>query len=82
MTLKRIAVALALAASSAAGCTSYYAVRDPATGNRYYTTDVDRAGHGGAVRFRDAATDSYVTIPSSEVREISRSEFRRGVNGR
>ena len=78
----RAALVLALAAGVATGCTSYYMVRDPATGNRYYTTDVDRAGNAGAVRFHDAVSDANVTLQTSEVQPISRSEYRRAVRER
>src|SRR5437899_2274815 len=60
-----------------AGCFggSYYAVRDPASGTAYYTTDVDKAGGAGAVKFKDEKTGSTVTLQSSEVKEISKDEF-------
>ena len=60
-----------------AGCFggSYYAVRDPASGTAYYTTDVDKAGGTGAVKFKDQKTGSTVTLQSSEVKEISKDEF-------
>jgi hypothetical protein len=60
-----------------AGCFggSYYAVRDPGSGAQYYTTDVDRTGNAGAVKFKDAKSGSEVTLQSSEVKEISKDEF-------
>src|SRR6266480_573604 len=60
-----------------AGCFggSYYAVRDPASGTAYYTTDVDKAGGAGAVKFKDEKTGSTITLQSSEVKEISKDEF-------
>jgi len=64
-----------------AGCffgSNYYAVRDPASGTAYYTTDVDKAGTTGAVKFKDAKTGSTVTLQSSEVKEISKDEFAKG----
>lgn len=60
------------------GCGSYYEVRDPATRNQYYTTDIDKAGSAGAVKFKDAKTGSAVTLQSSEVKEISKDEFEKG----
>ena len=54
---------------------SYYMVRDPASGTAYYTTDVDKAGGTGAVKFKDEKTGSTVTLQSSEVKEISKDEF-------
>ena len=60
-----------------AGCFggSYYMVRDPASGTAYYTTDVDKAGSAGAVKFKDKKTGSTITLQSSEVKEISKEEF-------
>ena len=60
-----------------AGCFggSYYMVRDPASSTAYYTTDVDKAGGAGAVKFKDQKTGSTVTLQSSEVKEISKDEF-------
>jgi hypothetical protein len=74
--------AVLAAAIVVGGCGNYYMVRDPVTGSTYYTTDVDRAGGAGAVRFRDERTGSVVTIPQSEVREISRDDYRRAMAGR
>src|SRR5258705_2191145 len=54
---------------------SYYAVRDPASGTAYYTTEVDKAGGAGAVKFKDEKTGSTITLQSSEVKEISKDEF-------
>jgi hypothetical protein len=62
-----------------AGC-SYYMVRDPGTGMTYYTSDVDTPGSAGTVRFKDDRTNREVTLQNSEVREISRDEYQRGLN--
>jgi hypothetical protein len=58
------------------GCGSYYMVRDPSTGSTYYTTDVDRAGSSGSVRFTDEKTGKVVTLPASEVKAIDRYQYR------
>jgi hypothetical protein len=63
----------------AAGCTSYYRVTDPASGKSYYTTKVDEAGRAGAVKIKDEKTGSTVTLQSSEVKEISKDEFKAGL---
>ncbi len=60
------------------GCASYYKVRDPQTGNVYYTEDVDQL-RGGAVKLKDARTGSEVTIQNSEVKEISSKEYKEGL---
>jgi hypothetical protein len=61
------------------GCGSYYMVRDPGSGATYYTKDVDRTGDAGAIKFKDKATGSMVTIQQSEVRKISEDEYEAGV---
>ena len=63
-----------------AGCSSYYVVRDPGTGATYYTSDIDTPGGAGTVRFKDGRTNKEVTLQNSEVREISRNEYDRGLN--
>jgi hypothetical protein len=60
-----------------AGCASYYMVRDPSTGTRYYTSDIDTPGSAGTVRFKDARTSREITLQNSEVTSISRDEFER-----
>lgn len=70
---------LASAASLLAACSSYYMVRDPVNGNTYYTHKVKDAGKAGSVRFVDERTNSVVTLPQSEVTEISGREFKNGV---
>lgn len=64
------------------GCGSHYIVHDPATGNSYYTKDVDRTGDAGAVKFKDHATGSKVIIQQSEVRKISEDEYDAGMKQR
>lgn len=60
-----------------AGCGSYYQVRDPASSKNYYTEDIDKSG--SAVKFKDAKTGSAVTLQNSEVKEISKDDFKQGV---
>jgi hypothetical protein len=60
----------------AAGCsTSYYRVTDPGSGKTYYTNRIEKAVQGGAVKFEDAQSGSYVTLQSSEVKQLSEGEF-------
>ena len=56
------------------GCASYYKVTDPASGNVYYTDDVNRKGT--TIIFQDVQTKSTVTLQNSEVLEISKEEFQ------
>jgi hypothetical protein len=65
---------LGLAALSASGCTSYYRVSDPSTGNEYYTTEVKKRG-SGAVTVKDAATGDEVTLQNSHVTKVSKEEY-------
>ena len=62
-----------------AGCASHYMVRDPASGNTYYTRDVDRTGDAGSVKFKDDATGARIIIQQSEVHTISEDEYEAGV---
>lgn len=56
------------------GCTSYYRVTDPSTGNEYYTTNVKKRS-GGAVTVKDAATGDEVTLQNSQVTKVSKEEY-------
>src|SRR5687768_17977953 len=57
------------------GCTDHYRVTDPMSGKSYYTTKVDNAGRGGAVKIKDEKSGSIVTLQSSEVKTISEEEY-------
>ena len=63
-----------------AGCGgNYYRVNDPAGGDRqYYTSDIKET-RTGAITFKDEKSGSVVTLQSSEVKEISKDEFKAGV---
>ena len=56
------------------GCASYYRITDPATGKDYYTEQLERKG--GGVIFKDVNTNETVTLPTSEVLEISKDQFK------
>jgi hypothetical protein len=58
----------------ASACTTYYRVTDQASGRTYYTTEYDRMD-SGAIVFEDAKTRTKVTLQSSEISEVSRSDF-------
>ena len=60
------------------GCASYYKVTDPQSGNAYYTQEIDNI-RGGAVKIKDARTGSIVTLQNSEVKEISKKEYKAGL---
>ena len=56
------------------GCTNYYRITNPDTGKAYYSREVDEKGDG-VLEFTDARTGEKVTLPGSEVREITKEEF-------
>ena len=61
-----------------AGCSGgYYMVREPGSATPYYTTDIEKAG--SAVQFKDAKTGSAITLQNSEVKEISKDEYTKGM---
>jgi hypothetical protein len=55
--------------------TVYWMVTDPTTKKVYYTEEV-KTTQGGAAKFKDAKTGSEVTLQNSEVKEISKDEFK------
>ena len=61
--------------SGIVGCGGYYMVKDPNSGNIYYTNSIDKE-KGGAIKFKDAKTDTSVTIQNSEVKKISKKEYK------
>jgi hypothetical protein len=73
----RIGLVCGLAACSAWGCTKYYRVTDPVSGNVYHTNKVERSHRGGFVEFKDARTGEEITLQSSQVAEVTKYEFQR-----
>jgi len=62
-----------------AGCGgNYYRVNDPAGTKEYYTTEIDKT-KAGAISFKDEKSGSVVTLQSSEIKEISKDEFKAAV---
>ena len=75
----RITTCIALSFSlGLSGCTTYYMVKDPASGTQYYTTKVKKS-HNAAI-FTDAKTSAEVTLESSQVLEITRDQYQAAVN--
>ncbi len=70
VTLLLTAVLLGVAACSS----TYYVVKDPKSGNEYYTTDLKRSN--GKVSFKDAKTLAEVTLQDSEIQEITSDQFK------
>lgn len=63
------------------GCGGYYKVTDPTSKNSYYTEDYDTM-KSGAIKFKDARTGSDVILQSSEVKEVTKDEFKAAVPSR
>jgi len=62
-----------------AGCGGdFYRVNDPAGDKQYYTKDIKQT-KSGAITFKDEKSGSKVTLQSSEVKEISKDEFKAAV---
>jgi cytochrome c553 len=59
-------------------CGAYYKVTDPVSGKVYYTGEIDRV-KGDSVKLEDCRTGNPVTIQNSEVKEISKEEYKAGL---
>ena len=81
-TLSLSCITAALALASLAGCTKYYKVTDPASGKVFYTTSVDQSKKAGYIEFTDAATQSNITLQSSEVKKISKEQYQAATGGK
>jgi hypothetical protein len=68
-----------LASVLLAGCATYYRVTDPASGRQYYTHEIEKSRDGGGVTFKDDRTKSAVTLQNSEIAEISKSDYEKGM---
>ena len=61
------------------GCTKYYQITDPTSGNVYYTKKFDRQ-KSGAVEFSDEKNGSWVTVQNSEVQRIKKNQYKKGIS--
>ncbi|WP_269522478.1 hypothetical protein [Coraliomargarita parva] len=78
----RLVLTLAIAATGIlSGCTTYYAIEDPSTGNVYHTTSYD-AKRSGSVVFEDRSSDRKVTLQNSEIQEISKEQYKKAIEGK
>ena len=73
-TLGRCTVVAAMALI--AGCASYYKVTDPSSGRTFYTEKIDRPKGQTTIMFKDTKSGAEITLPSSEVLEISSDEYK------
>jgi hypothetical protein len=69
-------VAALVLAMAVGGCGStYYRVTDPSTQKTYYTEEVKRSGT--TIQFQDQKSGAQVTLPASEIIEISKDEYKK-----
>ena len=73
--MKRLVIAASMLLI--AGCGTYYKVTEPGSGKEFYTTNIDDAGRGGAIKFKDARSGEVVTLQNSAVKEVSSDDFRK-----
>jgi hypothetical protein len=76
--MKRL-VGLLLGLLLLSACGGYWMVTDPTTKNVYYTEEVQQSKTTGAVKFIDAKTGTSVNLQNSEVKEITKDEFKAAV---
>lgn len=57
------------------GCASYYKVVDPVSKKVYYADSIDKKSNG-AIQFKDQVSKNKVTLPQSEVMEITEDQFK------
>ena len=75
MTVRQFIIMIACGlVLTVAGCSSYYKITDPGSGKIYYSNEIEK--EDGAIEFKDANSESTVTIQNSEVTEISKEEYK------
>ncbi len=81
MTLRRPALAAALALClGSTGCT-YYQIHDPHSGKTYYTHNWDSKGvESGAIVFKDQATGAEVTLANHEIIKIKERRYKDAID--
>jgi hypothetical protein len=76
--MKKLVLVAVLGLFVLTGCGGYYMVTDPSSKNVYYTENI-KDSKAGMIKFTDSKTGSDVTLQSSEVKEITKDEFKAGV---
>jgi hypothetical protein len=56
------------------GSTNYYIVKDNTTGQTYFATELKTLDNG-AIKLRDAKTQTDVTLATSSVQQVSKDEY-------
>ena len=59
------------------GCGNYYKVVDPVSQKVYYTDSIKEKGRG-VIQFKDKLSKNVVTLPESEVMEITKDQYQSG----
>jgi len=77
--MKKLGLLVVLGLFVLAGCGGYWMVTDPTSKNVYYTEKVDQIKSSGAVKFIDAKTGSQVNLQNSEIKEVTKDEFKAAV---
>jgi hypothetical protein len=77
--MNRLALFVGVFLVVACGGTSYYVITNPATGQSYYTTEYKTLDNG-AVQLTDAKTKSTVTLPTSSIQKVEKSEYEAKLN--
>lgn len=74
------AVVLTLLVLFSGGCT-YYQITDIQSEKQFYTTNWDSKGaESGVIVFKDAATDSKVTLASHQIKKVSKRKYDASVS--
>ena len=56
------------------GGSNYYVIKNPATGQTYYATEYKTLDNG-AIQLTDAKTQAQVTLPTSSIQKVEKSEY-------
>jgi hypothetical protein len=70
----RLALFVGVMLVVACGGSNYYVIKNPATGQTYYTTDYKTLDNG-AIQLTDAKSQSSVTLPTSSIQKVDKSEY-------
>jgi len=68
-------IALLALSLFAVGCANYYIIKDPGSGETYFTKEYDQR-KSGAVTLEDEKTGAQITVQTSEIREVDKDEYK------
>ena len=77
--MTRLALFVGVMLVVACGGSNYYVIKNPATGQTYYSTEYKTLDNG-AVQLTDAKTQSTVTLPTSSIQKVDKSEYDAKLN--